>query len=144
MKILEVKNNLVKISYTAQDNLILSGFVIIEDSKSPYVAQVMSLKADSGLNYAIVKLLFTFNDEGVVKNYNGTIPELTANITKLSSDELLDILPIENPLLIGKLAQQNFVLKVDYSLLEKNLLICSDKTENTDEKVPEFSLSNNA
>ena len=132
MKILEVKNNLVKISYTAQDNLILSGFVIIEDSKSPYVAQVMSLKADSGLNYAIVKLLFTFNDEGVVKNYNGTIPELTANITKLSSDELLDILPIENPLLIGKLAQQNFVLKVDYSLLEKNLLICSDKTENTD------------
>lgn len=132
MKILEVKNNLVKISYTAQDNLILSGFVIIEDSKSPYVAQVMSLKADSGLNYAIVKLLFTFNDEGVVKNYNGTIPELTANITRLSSDELLDILPIENPLLIGKLAQQNFVLKVDYSLLEKNLLICSDKTENTD------------
>ena len=68
MKILEVKNNLVKISYTAQDNLILSGFVIIEDSKSPYVAQVMSLKADSGLNYAIVKLLFTFNNEGVVKN----------------------------------------------------------------------------
>lgn len=132
MKILEVKNNLVKISYTAQDNLILSGFVIIEDSKSPYVAQVMSLKADSGLNYAIVKLLFTFNNEGVVKNYNGTIPELTANITRLSSDELLDILPIENPLLIGKLAQQNFVLKVDYSLLEKNLLICSDKTENTD------------
>lgn len=132
MKILEVKNNLVKISYTAQNNLILSGFVIIEDSKSPYVAQVMSLKADSGINYAIVKLLFTFNEEGVVKNYNGTIPELDATITRLSSDELLDILPIENPLVIGKLAQQNFVLKIDYSALEKNLLICSDKTENTD------------
>ena len=132
MKILEVKNNLVKISYTAQDNLVLSGFVIIEDSKQPYVAQVMSLKAESGLNYAIVKLLFTFNEEGVVKNYNGTIPELNASITRLSSDELLDILPIEKPVKAGKLAQQNFLLNIDYSVFEKNLLICSDKVENTD------------
>ncbi len=132
MKILEVKNNLVKISFTAQDNLVLSGFVIIEDSKQPYVAQIMSLKADSGLNYAIVKLLFTFNEEGIVKNYNGTVPELNANITRLSSDELLDILPIEMPVKIGKLAQQNFLLNIDYSVFEKNLLICSDRTENSD------------
>ena len=132
MKILEVKNNLVKISYTAKDDLILSGFVIIEDSKNPYVAQVMSLKADGGMNYAIVKLLFTFNEEGVVKNYNGSIPEISANITRLTSDELLDILPVENPLTIGKLAQQKFILDVDYSILDKHLLICSDNNENTD------------
>ena len=132
MRILEIKNNLVKISYTSQDNLVLSGFVIIEDSQYPYVAQVMSLKADNGINYAIVKLLFTFDSEGVVKNYNGTIPELEANITKLSSEELLDILPIETPFAIGKLAQQNFILNVDYSILENNLLICSDNLENTD------------
>ena len=132
MKVLEVKNNLVKISYSAQDNLIISGFVIVEDSQYAYVAQVMSLKADSGFNYAIIKLLFTFNDEGVVKNYNGSIPELDANITALSSDELLDILPIETPLTIGKLAQQKFILNIDFSALEKNLLICSDNVENTD------------
>ena len=61
MKVLEIKNNLVKISYTTADNLILGGFVIIEDEQTPYVAQVLSLKADNGMNYAIVKLLFTFN-----------------------------------------------------------------------------------
>ena len=132
MKILEVKNNLVKISYTAKDNLVISGFVIIEDRQSPYVAQVMSLKADSGINYAIVKLLFTFNQEGVVKNYNGTIPEIDANITRLSAEELLDILPIEVPFMVGKLAQQDFILNIDYSTFEKNLLICSDNVENTD------------
>ena len=132
MKILEVKNDLVKISYTAQDDLTISGFVVIEDSQNPYVAQVMSLKAGGGMNYAIVKLLFTFNEEGVVKNYNGSIPELSANVTKLSADELLDILPIENPLKLGKLAQQKFILNVDYSTLEKNLLVCSDNLENTD------------
>lgn len=132
MKILEVKNNLVKISYTAKDNLVISGFVIIEDRQSPYVGQVMSLKADSGINYAIVKLLFTFNQEGVVKNYNGTIPELDANLTKLSAAELLDILPIEVPFMAGKLAQQDFILNIDYSTFDKNLLICSDNVENTD------------
>lgn len=132
MKILEVKNNLVKISHTAQDDLVLSGFVIIEDSQYPYVAQIMSLKADSGSNYAIAKLLFTFNEEGIVKNYNGTVPELNASITRLSSDELLDILPVEKSLKIGKLAQQDFILNIDYSALEKNLLVCSDKFENSD------------
>ena len=132
MRILEIKNNLVKISYSSEDNLVLSGFVIIEDEHYPYVAQVMSLKADNGMNYAIVKLLFTFDSEGVVKNYNGTIPELDSNITKLSSEELLDILPIETPFPVGKLAQQNFILNVDYSMFERNLLVCSDNVENTD------------
>ena len=68
------------------------------------MAQVFSLKADNGMNYAIVRLLFTFNTEGIVKNYDGTIPSLDASITKLSSDELLDILPVNTPLEIGELA----------------------------------------
>ena len=50
MKVLEVKNNLVKIEYSPEDNLLLSGFVVIEDSQSPYVAQILSLKADRGIN----------------------------------------------------------------------------------------------
>lgn len=131
MKVLEIKNNLVKISYSTEDRLLLSGFVILEDSQAPYVAQVLSLKADNGTNYAIVKLLFTFDSEGIVKNYDGTIPSLDADVTKLSSDELLDILPITNPLEIGCIAHQNINLKVDRSLLEQNLLICSEDKENT-------------
>lgn len=131
MKVLEIKNNLVKISYNREDNLLLSGFVIIEDSQTPYVAQVLSLKADNGINYAIVKLLFTFDAEGIVKNYDGTIPSLDSDVTKLSSDELLDILPVNNPVDIGFLANQDAELKVDRSILENNLLICSENQENT-------------
>ena len=131
MKVLEIKNNLVKISFTPEDNLFLGGFVIIEDEQTPYVAQVFSLKADNGMNYAIVRLLFTFNTEGIVKNYDGTIPSLDASITKLSSDELLDILPVNTPLEIGELAQQKELLKVDSSILEKNLLVCSENQENS-------------
>ena len=131
MKVLEIKNNLVKIAYDAQDNLALSGFVVIQDVNTPYVAQVMNLKADITSNFAIVKLLFTFNEEGILKNYNGTIPSLKSTVTKLPANELLDIIPIDNPLTIGILPEQNTLLKVDKSILDNNLLVCSNSVENT-------------
>ena len=130
MKILEIKNNLVKISYDIDDNLALSGFVIIDDANCPYVAQVVSLKADSALNTAIVRLLFTFDDEGILKNYNGTIPSIKASISKLPSNELLDVLPIETPIKLGALAQQSLPLFVDKSIIENNLVVCCNKQEN--------------
>lgn len=130
MKVLEIKNNLVKIAYDIDDNLALSGFVIIEDSNGPYVAQVVSLKADSAINTAIVKLLFTFDEEGVLKNYNGTIPSLKATVSKLPSHELLDVLPVETPIKLGALAQQNIPLLVDKSIFENNFVICCNKQEN--------------
>ena len=132
MRILEVKNNLVKISFNADEHLVLSGFVIIEDENMPYVAQIMNLKADETGNYAIVKLIFTFNSDGIVSNYDGSIPSLNAVVTNLPSPELLDILPLNNPLKMGVLAQQQFLLNLDQTLLKKDLLICSDKNENTD------------
>lgn len=139
MKVLEIKNNLVKISYTGEDKLLLSGFLIIEDEKSPYVAQILSLKADNGINYAIVKLLFTFDEEGIVKTYDGTIPSLDADVTKLSSDELLDILPVNTPIEIGRLAHQGVDLRVDKSLLEQKLLVCSENRDNTNTLLENFA-----
>lgn len=133
MKILEIKNNLVKIGYDVSDNLALSEFLIIEDSNSPYVAQIMNVKTDALNNFVIAKLLFTFNDEGILKNYNGTIPSLKATVSKLPANELLDIIPVEAPLFLGNIAQQNIPLKVDKSILDNNLLICSDNLPNTSE-----------
>ena len=131
MRVLEIKNNLVKIEFSAEDNLSLSSFVIIEDKNNPYVAQVMNIKADAVTNFAIVKLLFTFNDEGVLKNYNGTIPSTKAVVSVLPSKELLDIIPAERPLILGELAQQGVKLKVDKSILDNNLVVCSNNAENT-------------
>lgn len=128
---MEIKNNLVKVAFSAEDNLALGGFIIIEDENTPYVAQVMNLKSDTATNYAIVKLLFTFNQEGILKNYDGTIPSRKANVSKLPSNELLDIIPVEDPLVLGSLAQQGINLKVDKTILENNLLICSNNQSNT-------------
>ena len=131
MQVLEIKNNLVKIAYDVKDNLALSGFVIIEDTNTPYVAQVVNVKADKLTNFAIVKLLFTFNEDGILKNYNGTIPSLKSTVSVLPSKELLDIIPVEKPLVMGQIAQQDVTLKVDRTILDNNLLICSDNVENT-------------
>ena len=132
MKILEIKNNLVKISYDIDDNLALSGFVILEDTNYAYVAQVVSLKTDNALNLAIVKLMFTFDGEGVLKNHNGTIPSVNAVVSKLPANELLEVLPIETPVKLGVLAQQDFPLFVDKSIFENNLVVCCNKQENID------------
>lgn len=131
MKVLEIKNNLVKIAYDVKDNLVLSGFVIIEDENTPYVAQIVNLKADTNANFAIVKLLFTFNEEGILKSYNGSIPSLKAKVSTLPSNELLDILPVERPVKLGTLAQQEFTVRIDKSIFENNLVVCSNKQENT-------------
>lgn len=131
MQVLEIKNNLVKIAYDVNDNLALSSFVIIEDTNTPYVAQVMNVKADKLTNFAIVKLLFTFNEEGILKNYNGTIPSLKSTVSVLPSKELLDIIPVENKLTMGQLAQQGVNLDIDKTILDNNLLVCSDNIENT-------------
>ena len=146
MKVLEVKNNLVKISNENGSRLILGGFIVIEDEKTPYVGQIVSLKADNGISYAIAKLIFTFNDEGIVKNYDGTIPALEAEVSRLDPSDLLEILPTETPVKLGKLAQQDFTLNVDISLLQNNLLICSDSAKNTSTIVLNFAkqLENNA
>ena len=131
MRILEIKNSLIKISYDVEDNLALSGFVIVEDTNSPYVAQVVNLKAENGRNFAVLKLLFTFNQEGVLKPYDGTIPSLSASVTKLPSEELLSVLPAEEPVYLGLLAQQNVPFKLDSSVFQSNLLICSNNVDNT-------------
>ncbi len=131
MNVMEIKNNLVKVAFSAEDNLALGSFIIIEDENSPYVAQVMNLKSDTATNYAIVKLLFTFNEDGILKNYDGTIPSRKANVSKLPSSELLDIIPVEDAIVLGSLAQQGINLKVDKTILENNLLVCSNNQSNT-------------
>lgn len=135
MNVIEIKSNLVKIAYEPKDDLALAGFVVIEDENCPYVAQIMNVRADDSGNYAVAKLLFTFNDEGILKSYNGTIPSIKSIVSKLPAQELLDVIPVDNPIIFGRLAQQNTVLRVDKSIFQNNLLICSDNVSNTCELI---------
>lgn len=131
MQIVEVKNNLVKVSYdTTSEGLVLSGFVVIKDAAQAFIGQIIHLDANEKGSFAIVKLLFVFNDEGVITPYNGSIPDINSIMDIVHPSELLEILPVQNPIILGELAQQGTVLKLDRTFLEENLLVCSEKAEN--------------
>ena len=130
MQIVEVKNNLVKISYdTTATSLILSGFVVIKDSAQSFIGQILNLEANSKGTFAIVKLLFNFNAEGVISNYNGSIPDIQSALEVVHPSELLELLPVQNPIVLGELAQQQTQLNLDRKLMEQKLLICSESAE---------------
>lgn len=130
MKLLEIKNNLVKLSYAETENPILGRFIILGSNEKSYVAQFVNLKSDTINNYAIAKLLFTFTPDGVVDNYDGSVPNMDSELSFLAAEELLNLLPLETPVKIGNLAQQDEMLSLDISVFERNFTIFVEKDSN--------------
>ena len=126
MKLLEIKNNLVKLSYSETESPVLGRFIVIATGEKSYVAQLVNLKSDVSNSYAIAKLLFTFTSDGVVDNYDGSIPNVDSELSFLSSSELLDLLPIETPVTFGNLSQQEDMLALDVSIFERNFTVFVD------------------
>lgn len=130
MNLLEIKNNLAKLSYMEEENPVLGRFVVFVSPERSYVAQIVNLKSDAANNYAIARLIFNFNSEGIVENYDGSIPSMSSEIGNLPASELLNLLPIETPLKIGNLAQSDDMLAVDVSVFEHNLTVFSENDQN--------------
>ena len=126
MEVIEIRNNLVKLEFGNEEKLILGGFVTLTSNGSSFVAQIINLKNDGIMQIAVAKLLFTFTQEGVVNEYDGSIPDINSQVSILKSEELLDLLSIETPIEMGNLAQQDAVLKLDISLFENNFTVFSD------------------
>ncbi len=131
MQIVEVKNNFVRISYDTSTKLVLSGFIVIKDSTQSFIAQIIHLESNQYGNFAVLKLLFTFDDTGVITNYNGSIPDAKCVIDIVQPQELLELLPVQNPVFLGELAQQKILLNLDRKFLEEKLLVCSDKSDDS-------------
>lgn len=130
MKLLEIKNNLVKLSYTETELPVLGRFIVLSSETKSYVAQFVNLKSDTVSNFAIAKLMFTFSNDGVVDNYDGSIPDINSELSLLPPSELLGLLPVETPLKIGTLAQQDDMLIIDASVFERNLTVFAEKDTN--------------
>ena len=130
MKLLEIKNNLVKLSYADTEIPVLGRFIVLATDEKSYVAQFVNLKSDTVNNFAIAKLLFTFTPDGVVDNYDGSTPAVSSEITFLPAEELLNLLPVETPVKVGNLSQQEDMLSLDISMFERNLTVFVEKDIN--------------
>ena len=126
MKVVEIRNNLVKIEIEDGEDLVLGRFIVLVSAEKSYVAQIINVKIDEIQKHAIAKLMFTFTSDGVVDNYDGSIPDMDSEASLLPTQELLDLLPVETPIKIGHLAQQDAILNVDISIFEHNLTVFSD------------------
>lgn len=130
MQIVEVKNNLVKVSYDpTQDGLVLSGFLFIKNANKAFISQIIYLEANQNGSFAVSKLLFNFAGDGVISSYDGSIPDLSCEIELINPQELLGILPVQDPILMGELAQQKALVKVDRSFFEETLLVCCENAQ---------------
>lgn len=130
MKILEIKNNLVKLAYTESEVPVLGRFIVLTTDVKSYVAQFVNLKSDSVNSYAIARLLFTFTPDGVVDNYDGSIPDVNSQVSFLPSSELLNLLPVETAVQMGNLSQQDEMLNLDVSVFERNFTVFVENDSN--------------
>lgn len=123
MDIIEVKNNLVKLSY--EDNLSLSGLILIKDDTKNYIAQILHLESVRAGKIAVAKILFNYKD-GIFA-YDGSIPSLRANVENFSYNEFEKHLDISNPITLGKIPSEKSNLQVGFDFLKENPIILSEK-----------------
>ena len=124
MNIIEVKNNLVKLSYN--ENIALASFIKITDLKNSYIAQISHLEASRIGKVAIARLLFNFKNG--IQAYDGSIPSIQAEIELLSNDFFINFLDKNDPLLIGRITQTNTNVVVSANLLKDKPIICAEKS----------------
>jgi len=127
MNILEVRNNLLKLSY--EEDIRLGDFITVKDEEKTYIAQILHIEAGRIGKVALAKLLF-LTDLRHIFDYDGSIPSVRSTVETVLSKLLLQNLKIKNPILLGKLAQDKNNLVVDDSFLSDKLLICSDNSDN--------------
>ena len=130
MNLIEIKNNLAKLSFTEEEKPVLGKFIVFVSPDKSYVAQIVNLKTDAVNNFVIARLLFTINADGVVENYDGSVPSIKSEIGNLPPSELLNLLPMETPIRIGNLAQSDDMLSVDVSVFEHNLTVFTERDAN--------------
>lgn len=132
MKLIEIRNNLIKLSYEENERPTLGQFIALTGIEKSYVAQYVNLKADNLNNFAVAKLMFSFNADGVVSEYDGSAPSINSNIVELPANELLDLLPVDTALKIGQISGCNDELNVDISIFEHNFTVfCETDYEKT-------------
>ncbi len=126
MELIEIRNNLVKLAYTDENRPVLGQFIALTSDEKSYVAQYVNLKSDNTTSFAVAKLMFTFSQDGVVNEYDGSTPSMSSQIVNLTAKELLDLLPVETPLRIGPVSGQRDMLDIDISVFEHNFVVFAE------------------
>ena len=136
MQLLEVKNDIAKIIYNpAENHLLPSDFLFIEDSNQKLIAQIINIATtdNSNNNLADVRLSLSIDKDDNLSYYNGYIPSKTSSVVYINPDEIIELIKgSEECIYFGNLSNhsENFV-KLSKSFIDDKVYIQSDRDDKT-------------
>lgn len=135
MKILEVRDGFVKIE--SEKKIEISSFLELKGLAKKYIAQVIRSK-NNGTGYNIyAKLLFVY--DGMLKKYDKTMPDNTAEISEFSYDLMNNSFNYSNPIIAGKFISKNENILLDSNTFNNSTLISVDNPEMNNILVQNFA-----
>lgn len=125
MRILEVRDGFIK--FESEEKISLSSFILINDIAKQYIAQVIQVKKAGENLIAYAKILFLY--DGILRNYDKTLPDKDSEISEFTLDILNNSLTPTNPIFAGKFTDKHINIPVDKDCFNKKTLICVDKPD---------------
>ena len=96
MRVENTNNNIIDITFDPSvEGICLLDFVIVEEGKEKYLAQVISLagdRYDASLNLARVQIIYKINEKNEIVPYDGFTPTRTSKITVCNQKEIEDFI----------------------------------------------------
>lgn len=124
MNIIEIKNNLVKLAY--DEKISLASFIKITDLKGSYIAQIIHLESSRVGKIAIARIIFNFKCG--IQAYDGSTPSIQAEVEVLEDNFFLNTLDKTEPLMLGRVGENNYNAIISANLLKDKPIICAEKS----------------
>lgn len=119
MRILEARESFIKIE--SETKVSISSFLKISDSEKSYIAQVIQSKKIEENFIVFAKILFIY--DGILKNYDNSVPAKDSQISDFTSDILNKAIPCTNPIVAGKFISGDLNISLDKKCFDKKILI---------------------
>ena len=122
MRILEARESFIKIEY--ETKVSISSFLKISDSEKSYIAQVIQSKKLEESFIVFAKILFIY--DGILKNYDNSIPDKESQINDFTFEILNKALSCTTPIVAGKFIDGDFDISIDKKCFDKKTFISID------------------
>lgn len=136
MQLSEVKNDIAKIIYNpAENHLLPSDFLLIEDLNQKLIAQVVNISTtdEPDNNIADIRLSLSIDKDDNLSYYNGYIPSRTSKILYINPDEIMELIKGSgDTIYFGNLSNHSdCFVKPSISFINDKVYIQSDRDDKT-------------
>ena len=135
MQLTEIKNDLATINYNPELNkLMLSDFILIEDSNQSILSQIISIEAtsDNDINSAMLKFLLSIDKDANLTQYSGYVPSKKSTLILINPEEVIQLIKgNDKNIYAGNLAlYPDIPVELNLDFIRKRPYIQADFIEN--------------